>query len=212
MILYDWTAMYRGERFNAYSHLAGTLLAVAGLVVLIQSSLQQDDMWKLVSTSIYGCTLVLLYLFSTLYHSVQGPSKPLLRRLDHCAIFLLIAGSYTPFALVTLRGPWGWALFAVNWTLALIGIVQELRVGRRSRKLSIAVYVVMGWMVLFAIVPLVRALPSAGMAWLAVGGLFYTGGVVFYALDKKVRHFHGVWHLFVMAGSACQFVSILVYV
>lgn len=204
--------MYHGERFNAYTHLAGTLLAVAGLVVLIQSSLQQDDLWKLVSYTLYGITLVLLYLFSTLYHSVQGPSKLLLRRLDHCAIFLLIAGSYTPFALVTLHGPWGWALFIVNWTLAVIGIVQELRVGRRSRKLSIAVYVVMGWMVVFAMGPLVRALPAAGMAWLVAGGLMYTGGVVFYALDKKVRHFHGVWHLFVMAGSACHFISILYYV
>jgi len=204
--------MYSGERFNGYSHLVGTVLAVAGAAALIQVSMQDSDPWRLVSSVIYGTTLVLLYLFSTLYHSVRGPLKPLFRRLDHCAIFLLIAGSYTPFALVTLHGPWGWALFAVNWTLAVIGIVQELRVGRRSRALSIAVYVVMGWMVLFAIVPLMNALPKAGMVWLAVGGLFYTGGVAFYALDKKFRHFHGIWHLFVMAGSACQFVSIFQYV
>ncbi|QEI05211.1 hemolysin III family protein [Pigmentiphaga aceris] len=204
--------MYQGERFNGYSHLVGTLLAVFGTVALLWSSVQQGDVWRIVSSAIYGTTLILLYLFSTLYHSVQGPRKPLFRRLDHCAIFLLIAGSYTPFALVTLRGPWGWGLFALNWTLALIGIVQEMRVGRRSRALSIAVYVVMGWMVLFAIKPLMDALPSAGMAWLAAGGLFYTGGVVFYALDKKVRHFHGIWHLFVMAGSACQFISIFYYV
>lgn len=204
--------MYRGERFNGYSHLVGTILALMGTAILIQSSMRHDDPWKLVSSAIYGGTLVLLYLVSTLYHSVRGPRKALFQRLDHCAIFLLIAGSYTPFALVTLRGPWGWALFIVNWTLAVLGIIQELRVGRRSRKLSIAIYVVMGWMVLFAIVPLMNALPVAGMAWLAAGGLLYTGGIVFYANDKKVPHFHGIWHLFVIAGSACQFVSILYYV
>ncbi|EHP41747.1 Hemolysin III family protein, channel protein [Cupriavidus basilensis OR16] len=146
------------------------------------------------------------------YHSLRGRPKDILRRLDYCAIYLLIAGSYTPFALVTLRGPWGWTLFGVNWGLAVIGIAQELLIGHRTRVFSLLIYVLMGWLVLFAFGPLVAALPAAGLYWLVAGGALYTAGIGFFLFDEKVRHFHGIWHLFVLAGSACQFVSILWYV
>ncbi|MGO4152869.1 PAQR family membrane homeostasis protein TrhA [Cupriavidus sp. YAF13] len=204
--------MYRGERFNGYSHLAGAVLAAAGTAVLITSSALYHDAWKVVSSVVYGATLVFLYTISTLYHSLRGRPKDILRRLDYCAIYLLIAGSYTPFALVTLRGPWGWTLFGVNWGLAVIGIAQELLIGHRTRVFSLLIYVLMGWLVLFAFGPLVAALPAAGLYWLVAGGALYTAGIGFFLFDEKVRHFHGIWHLFVLAGSACQFVSILWYV
>lgn len=204
--------MYRGERFNGYSHLAGTLLAIAGLTVLVVQASLQGDPWKIVSFSLYGASLVLLYLISTLYHSVKGRAKAILQKCDHSAIYLLIAGSYTPFSLVTLRGPWGWTLFGLVWGLALFGIVQELTLGRRTRVLSMILYVVMGWLVLIAVEPLVTSLPTAGLAWLAAGGLFYSIGIYWFLNDEKIRHGHGIWHLFVLAGSACQFVSVLGYV
>jgi len=204
--------MYHGERFNGYTHLAGAVLAAAGMAVLVTSSALYHDAWKVVSSVVYGTTLVLLYTISTLYHSLRGRAKDILRRLDYCAIYLLIAGSYTPFALVTLRGPWGWALFGINWALAVIGIVQELWIGHRTRVFSLLLYVIMGWLVLLASGPLVSALPLAGLYWLVAGGAIYTVGIIFFLFDEKVRHFHGVWHLFVLAGSVCQFVSILWYV
>ncbi len=204
--------MYRGERFNGYSHLAGAILAAAGTAVLVTTSALYHDAWKVVSSVVYGTTLVFLYTISTLYHSLRGRPKDILRRLDYCAIYLLIAGSYTPFALVTLRGPWGWTLFGVNWGLAAIGIAQELLIGHRTRVFSLLIYVLMGWLVLFAFGPLVAALPAAGLYWLVAGGALYTAGIGFFLFDERVRHFHGIWHLFVLAGSACQFVSILWYV
>jgi len=204
--------MYRGERFNGYTHLAGAILAAAGMAVLVTSSALHHNAWKVASSIVYGVTLVALYTISTLYHSLRGPAKDVFRRLDYCAIYLLIAGSYTPFALVTLRGPWGWTLFSVNWGLAIIGIVQELWIGHRTRVLSLLIYVVMGWLVLIAMGPLTEALPAEGLWWLVAGGVLYTGGIGFFLFDEKVRHFHGIWHLFVLAGSACQFVSILRYV
>jgi hemolysin III len=204
--------MYHGERFNGFSHLAGAILAAAGMAVLVTSSALHHDAWKVVSSVVYGTTLVLLYTISTLYHSLRGPAKAVLQRLDYCAIYLLIAGSYTPFALVTLRGPWGWTLFGVNWALAVIGIAQELWIGHRTRLFSLLIYVVMGWLVLIAMGPLAAALPAPGLWWLVAGGALYTVGIGFFLFDEKVRHFHGIWHLFVLAGSACQFVSILWYV
>lgn len=204
--------MYHGERFNGVSHLAGAILAAAGMAVLVTSSALHHDAWKVVSSVVYGTTLVLLYTISTLYHSLRGPTKAIFQRLDYCAIYLLIAGSYTPFALVTLRGPWGWTLFGVNWALAAIGIAQELSIGRRTRVFSLLIYVVMGWLVLIAMGPLAAALPTPGLWWLVAGGALYTVGIGFFLFDEKVRHFHGIWHLFVLAGSACQFVSILLYV
>jgi len=204
--------MYHGERFNSYSHLIGALLAVAGAVVLIVIGALQADVWKIVSFSIYGASLVLLYSFSTLYHSTRGGAKRLFQKLDHNAIYLLIAGSYTPFTLVTLRGPWGWTLFGVIWGLAAVGMLQESLLGKRTRTLSLVIYVLMGWVALVAVVPLIEALSPAGFAWLAAGGVIYTLGIAFYLYDEKFKHWHGIWHLFVVAGSAVHYVAILLYV
>ncbi|WP_028537013.1 PAQR family membrane homeostasis protein TrhA [Paludibacterium yongneupense] len=204
--------MYLGERFNGISHLIGTVLAIAGLAVLVTIAGLQHDPWKVVSFSLYGTTLVILYLVSTLYHSVKGRAKAILQKCDHSAIYLLIAGSYTPFALVTLRGAWGWTLFGLSWGLALFGIVQELTLGRRTRILSMILYVLMGWLVLVAIVPLVRALSAGGLFWLALGGVLYSVGIYWFINDEKIRHGHGIWHMFVLGGSLCQFVSVLLYV
>lgn len=204
--------MYYSERFNSYSHLAGTGLALAGSAVLIVLATRLGDPWKIVSFSIYGAMLVALYLFSTLYHSVRGRAKDVLRKFDHCSIYLLIAGSYTPFTLVSLRGAWGWSLLGVVWGLALLGILQEIWLAKGARVLSLLIYVLMGWLALVAAAPLWEALTPAGFAWLAAGGACYTLGIVFYAADHKVRHGHGVWHLFVLGGSSCHFFTVLFYV
>jgi hemolysin III len=204
--------MYHGERFNSISHLVGAGLALAGAIVLVTLAARLGDPWKIVSFSIYGAMLVALYVFSTIYHSVRGPAKALLRKFDHCAIYLLIAGTYTPFALVSLRGTWGWWLLGIVWSLALFGIVQELMVGKRTRVLSLILYVLMGWLALVAVVPLWQALTPSGFAWLLAGGALYTGGLVFYATDHKLRHGHGMWHLCVVSGSGCHFYTILHYV
>ena len=204
--------MYRGERFNGITHLSGALLALAGAVALIVVGALKADPWKIVSFSIYGTTLVFLYLSSTLYHSVRGRAKGVLRKMDHAAIYLLIAGTYTPFTLVTLNGPWGWSLFGVVWGLALVGIVQEIWFARGARILSLVIYLLMGWVALVAVVPLIRALSWSGFAWVAAGGAVYTAGVVFYLYDERFKHFHGIWHLFVLAGSAVHYVAILLYV
>jgi len=204
--------MYHGEKFNAWSHLVGALLALAGGVVLVVLAALGGDMWKLVSVSIYAATLVLLYSTSTLYHSLRGRAKRFFRKLDHQSIYLLIAGTYTPFCLVTLRGAWGWSLFGIVWGLALLGMLQEFRPRSEARILSMAIYVVMGWAVLAAVVPLLHALGVAGFAWLAAGGVCYTVGIVFYVFDGRFRHWHGIWHLFVVAGSAMHYLAILLYV
>lgn len=204
--------MYYGEKFNAITHLVGALLALAGSAALIVLAAQGGDPWKLVSVAIYGVTLVLLYSFSASYHSFRGPIKDVLRQLDHHGIYLLIAGSYTPFCLVTLRGPWGWSLLGAVWGLALLGSLQELRKQSGARLLSVVIYIVMGWAALAALVPLRRALGADGFAWVAAGGLLYTVGIIFYALDTRLRHAHGIWHLFVIAGSAAHYFAILHYV
>lgn len=204
--------MYDGEKFNAVSHLVGAAVALAGATVLVVLAALAGDPWKVVGVAIYGLTLVLLYSFSALYHSLRGRAKSVLRELDHQSIYLLIAGSYTPFCLVTLRGPWGWSLLGIVWGLAVVGGLQELRPRSEARILSVIIYLLMGWVVVVASVPLLRALGPAGFAWVAAGGAFYTGGIVFYALDTRVAHAHGVWHLFVLAGSACHYVAILTYV
>jgi len=205
--------MPAGERLNSLTHLVGAMLSVAALVSLVILGAHDHDAYKIVSFAVYGAMLCALYTVSTLYHSVRGQRlKAVLQKCDHAAIYLLIAGSYTPFALVTLRGPWGWSLFGVNWGLAALGIVQELTLGRRTRVLSMALYVVMGWLALIAVVPLLDALPAAGVAWLLAGGVIYSAGIYFFVNDERIRHGHGIWHLFVLAGSACQFVSIAGYV
>ncbi|TJZ70105.1 PAQR family membrane homeostasis protein TrhA [Chitiniphilus eburneus] len=204
--------MYHGERFNSYSHLVGSALALVGTVLAIVWASIGGDPRKIVGVSVYGFTLLSLYTISTLYHSLRGRAKLVFQRLDHCAIYLLIAGSYTPFTLVTLQGGWGWSLFGVNWGLAVVGIVQELWIGHRTRIFSLLIYVMMGWLILVAMGPLVAALPHAGLLWLAGGGLFYTVGIIFFVFDEKIRHGHGIWHLFVLAGSICQYISIVGYV
>jgi hemolysin III len=191
---------------------SGALLAVAGTVVLIVTAAQAADAWKVVSVSIYGATLIVLYSASTLYHSLRGRAKDVLQKLDHHGIYFLIAGSYTPFCLVSLRGTWGWWLFGVVWTLALLGVLQELRPNGGARRLSLAIYIVMGWAALAALVPLRAALGTDGFAWLAAGGVVYTLGIVFYVLDARLRHAHGIWHLFVIGGSAIHYFTVLFYV
>lgn len=204
--------MYYGERFNSISHLVGAVLAVAGSALLIVLAARLGDPWKIVSFSVYGSMLVVLYVFSTLYHSVRGHAKDVLRKFDHCSIYLLIAGSYTPFTLVSLHGAWGWSLLGVVWGLALLGILQEIWLAKGARVLSLVIYVLMGWLALVAVSPLWSALTPAGFAWLAAGGACYTIGIFFYATDHKLRHGHGLWHLFVLAGSICHFFTVLLYV
>ena len=204
--------MYYGERFNASTHLMGTVLAAAGTAALVVLAARLGDPWKIVSFSIYGFMLFALYALSTLYHSTRGKLKRVFQKLDHCSIYLLIAGTNKPFTLVTQRGAWGWSLFGVIWGLAARGIAQEAWLGKGSRVLSVVIYVLMGWLSVIAIKPLLAALTPAGFAWLAAGGLFYTGGIIFYALDEKLRHGHGIWHMFVLAGSASHYLAILLYV
>lgn len=204
--------MYDGEKLNAWTHLVGAVLALVGAVVLVVLAALDGDAWKLVSVSIYGVTLVLLYSFSAMYHSFRGRAKDILRKLDHQSIYLLIAGSYTPFCLVTLRGSWGWSLLGTVWGLAVLGGLQEMRPRNDARIVSLVIYIVMGWAVLVALVPLLKALGAAGFVWVATGGVFYTVGIIFYALDTRLPHAHGIWHLFVMAGSAAHYFAILFYV
>lgn len=204
--------MYYGERFNAWTHLAGTALALAGALWLLISAINSGDPWKIVSVIVYGSTLVLLYAISTIYHSTPGRLKRTMRKLDHLSIYFLIAGSYTPFCLITLRGAWGWSLFGVVWSLAAIGIFVEIFQKAGPRILSVVLYAVMGWAVLAAIKPLLTHLGPAGFFWLAGGGVLYTLGIVFYAFDKRFRHWHGIWHLFVLAGSTFHFIAIRFYV
>lgn len=204
--------MYYGEKFNAWSHLVGAVLALIGAVWLLAIASLQGDIWKIVSVATYGVTLVALYSASTVYHSVRGRAKAIMQKVDHFSIYLLIAGSYTPFCLVTLRGPWGWTLFGVVWGLAVIGILQEIKPRSEARIMSIVIYAVMGWIVLVAVKPLIAALGTAGFTWLAAGGALYTIGIIFFAYDTRFRHWHGIWHLFVIAGSLLHFVAICFYV
>lgn len=200
------------EIANAITHGAGLLASLIALPVLIWSAARSHDAARITGAAIFGITLCLLYTASTLYHSFpQGRTKRVFRVIDHGAIYLLIAGTYTPFALGALRGAWGWSLLAVAWVLALAGVLMKATVGFRYEKLSTAIYVGMGWMALVAIKPLLEYVAPAGLVWLIVGGLCYTGGVVFYASDKRIWFGHAIWHLFVAAGSVCHFFAVLGY-
>jgi hemolysin III len=190
----------------------GLLVSVAGLVLLVVFAALKGDAWHVVSCSIFGATLVLLYGASTAYHAIPAPkAKSVLRVLDHAAIYLLIAGTYTPFVLVNLRGGWGWALFGVVWGLAAFGVLLETISLQRVRVFSLVLYLGLGWLVAIAIKPLLDNVAIGGVVLLVLGGLAYTGGVVFYAWRKLPYH-HAVWHLFVMAGSALHFFAVLFYV
>jgi hemolysin III len=203
----------KGERFNSVSHLVGAALALVGTVVLVGSAIKLGDGWRITSFAVYGLALVIQYLTSFLYHSASGPAKAFLRNLDHCMIYLLIAGTYSPFTLVTLRERWGWPLFLAIWILAIVGIVQENKLGKGRRRLSLALYVLMGWLAILAIVPLVALLGYRGFALIAAGGLLYTGGMYFYVASKRgLRHGHGIWHLCVLGGSACHFAAVWLFV
>jgi len=204
--------MYHGERFNAHTHLAGTVLALTGASTLVTMAAVKADPLRLVSFSVYGTTLCLLFLVSTLYHSTQGAAKDLFRKLDHCAIYLVIAGTYTPFALVSLKGAWSWTLFGAVWSLAIVGIAQECWIARGKRFTSLAIYLLMGWLAIVALAPLADALSWNGVAWMVGGGLVYTAGVLFYLYDEQFTHWHGIWHLFVLVGSAAHFTAIVLFV
>ena len=204
--------MYHGERFNGFSHLAGVVAALLGTGLLLWSAIPQGANLKLLSFAVYGFSLFALYLFSTLYHSSRGPWKARFRHLDHLAIYLLIAGTYTPFLLVTLRDGDGLWMSALIWGLAVFGMVLEVIPKGRRRLWSIVVYLLMGWLSLLVIRPLSAALPTPAISLLVAGGVAYSAGIVFYVFDKKVTHFHGIWHLFVLAGSVCHFLSIYLYV
>jgi len=204
--------MYHGERFNSITHLVGAALALAGLVVLVVFASFKGDVWKIVSFSIYGTTLFLLYTLSTLYHSLRGRAKQIFQKLDHIAIYLLIAGSYTPLTLVTLHGAWGWTLFGIIWALAIVGIVVDSLHREGARNIQMVIYLLMGWLIVVAMYPLTRALPNGGLGLLVLGGVFYTGGIVFYVIDDRMKHAHGIWHLFVLVGSASHYLAMLFYV
>ena len=200
------------EIANALTHGVGLAFSIAGLVVLVIVAALHGSVVNIVSCCVYGGTLVCLYCASTIYHTTVSPRwKHILKIADHCCIYLLIAGTYTPFALLALRGAWGWSIFGVIWGLALFGIIQDtLAPGRRI--LSVVIYLLMGWLALVAIRPLARALPGAALAGLVAGGVLYTAGVLFYALGKKISFGHEIFHLFVLAGSACHYFTILLYV
>jgi hemolysin III len=200
------------EIANSVSHAVGTLLALGGLVVLTVFAALRGNVWHIVGCSVFGAALVLLYTTSTLYHGIQHPrGKAVLRALDHSAIFILIAGTYTPFALVNLRGPWGWSLFGVIWGLAVLGIVLQMGVLGRGTAASVLLYLGMGWVAVVAIKPLLDAVAPGGLRLLLIGGLAYTAGTAFYAWRRLPYH-HAVWHVFVLLGSASHFFAVLFYV
>jgi hemolysin III len=200
------------EVANSLIHGLGIVLSLAGMAVLVAAAARVGGVREIASCAIYGSTLVALYITSTLYHSVAEPQrKRFLRTLDHIAIFLLIAGTYTPFVLIALRGTWGWALFAITWTLAVLGVIVELSAMRHFRGVMVTLYIVMGWVGLIAIKPLVAALPVPGLWLLFGGGVSYTSGVLFYSWHS-LRYHHAVWHLFVLGGSVLQYFAVLWYV
>ena len=203
--------LFREEVANSISHGLGLLLALVALPVLVLAAIEAGNVRFLVGVSVFGGTMVLLYLASTLYHSMTNEAwKALFRVFDHTAIFLLIAGSYTPFALGVLRGPWGWSLLAIVWTLAIIGITLKIRKRTRHSRISIVLYVIMGWLAVVAVKPMVMLIPVPGILLILAGGLAYTGGLAFFAA-QRIRYNHFIWHLFVIAGTTCHFFAVLWY-
>lgn len=203
--------MRPGERLNSISHLVGTALAVAALIALVVLTARSGSALKIAAFSIYGVSLVFLYLASTLYHSLAGRAKQIFKRLDHIGIFLLIAGTYTPFAIVMLGGPWGWALFGTVWALAAVGIVLEAVFGDRVSAVSSVLYLAIGWLAVLAVKPLVNTLDLGTLLWVGTGGVLYTAGFGLLAI-KSLRVRHEIWHFFVLGGSACHFVAMFLYV
>jgi hemolysin III len=199
------------EIANSITHGIGAGLSAVGLIVLVVLATSYGDVWRIVSFSIYGATLIILYLASTLYHSFRNKRvKKIFKILDHSTIFLLIAGTYTPFLLISLRGVWGWILFGVIWGLAVSGIVFKALFINRFRKLSVLIYILMGWLCVVAIKQMVVRIPLGGLIGLTAGGVLYTTGVIFYAW-RKLKFSHAIWHLFVLSGSICHYFSIFFY-
>ena len=206
------TYTIKEEIANSVTHGVGLILAIAGLGVLIAFASRLGNAWHVVSCTVFATTLILQYTFSTLYHSIQLPrAKSVMRVLDHSAIFLLIAGTYTPFMLVNLRGTWGWTLFGIVWALAFLGVLFQVSLLRRWQGISLALYIGMGWVVVVAIKPMLSAVAPGGLVLLLLGGLAYTSGVGFY-LWKSLRYNHAIWHGFVLAGSILHFFAVLFYV
>ena len=197
---------------SALTHGLGLVLSLAGLCVLVALAFMYGTRLHIVSCGVYGITLVGLYTASTLYHSVQSPGlKHALKVIDHCSIYLLIAGTYTPFTLVLLHGGWGWTLFGVVWGLSVFGIVFKIFFVDRFKVTSVSIYLLMGWMAIVAIKPMLTFVPTGGVRLLVMGGLIYTAGILFYVW-KKIPYNHAIWHLFVLAGSACHFFAVMFYV
>src|SRR5215472_1694772 len=197
------------ELVNTLTHGAGMAASVLGFVVLLVVAILRGGPWQIVGCAIYGATLVCLYAASTFYHGVSSPrAKRILQVFDHCAIYLLIAGTYTPFLLVNLRGSWGWSLFAVIWGLAMAGILFKVWFVEHFSVLSTMLYLLMGWLALVAVKPMLLSVPQSGVLWLLAGGVLYTVGVVFYAW-KKIPYNHAIWHGFVIAGSTCHYFAVL---
>lgn len=208
--------MYYGEKLNSISHLVGAVMALVGFGALLTVAIQIGDPWVISSFTIFGLTMILLYTMSTLYHSFHPPQlKKLFKIFDHVSIYLLIAGSYTPFMLVSLRSGNGWAILAVVWSLAIAGILSEIFLSGRAVKVcQLMIYLAMGWACAYDLDSLRQALSAQGFFWLSAGGLAYTGGVIFYVLDKlgRLSHAHGIWHIFVLAGSTCHFIAVIAHV
>jgi hemolysin III len=200
------------EIAHSVTHGIGALLSIAGLVIMVTLSATYGNAWDIVSSSIYGFTLILLYSTSTLYHAITKPDiKDVLRKIDHAVIYLLIAGTYTPFTLISLRGAWGWSLFGIVWSIAIAGMVMELLMKQRIRWISVSLYLGLGWAIVIATKPLMASVATGGLSLLLLGGLAYTFGVIFYAW-KRLAYHHAIWHVFVMAGSALHYFAILFYV
>ena len=205
-------ARIRDEVASAWTHGVGAAAALAGGAVLITLAAMRGDGWQLGAAIVFGVSMLLLYLASTLYHAIRHPvAKGRLKVFDHCAIYLLIAGTYTPFTLIGLRGPWGWSLFAAIWTLALAGVVFKLFYTGRFKRLSTLIYVAMGWLVLVAIKPVMASLDGWTFGWLIAGGVFYTLGTFFYHRES-LPYSHAIWHLFCIAGSVCHYAAVMAQV
>lgn len=201
--------MYKGERFNSISHLVAAALVLVGASILITLAALEGGTLKLASVTIYSVTLFILYLSSTLFHSLQGRAKYVFQKIDHLSIYLLIAGTYTPFALLAVKGSEGWWLFGAVWSLAVVGMIVDLVIKDGPRVIPVIIYLAMGWSCVFAWQQIVDGLTPLGFYLLLAGGVTYTVGVIFYVLDERVAWCHEIWHLFVIGGSACHYLAIL---
>ena len=200
------------ELANGITHGIGLVLSIVGLAVLVFLSVMRGNAWHIVGCTTFGVSLVLLYTASTMYHSFRSARwKRILKTLDHTAIYLLIAGTYTPFTMVNLRGFWGWTLFTLVWSLSVFGILWKIFNVDRYQIMSTLIYIAMGWLVVIAIKPLLLGIPLSGIAWLVAGGLFYTAGVIFFAANR-IPYNHAIWHIFVLAGSICHYIAVMLYV